>query len=115
MIRPHRPLGDKVTQWVTMRLRRVGSTAAGSGWLLGGLVLASSSPAAPPPAVFPFDAGVAKAHQQAWAVFLGRPPVTTNSVGMSFVLIPPGQFAMGSPAPRSWNFHFGFRVVRALE
>jgi formylglycine-generating enzyme required for sulfatase activity/serine/threonine protein kinase len=52
---------------------------------------------APPPAVAPFDATQAKAHQQAWADHLGVPVETTNSIGMKFVVIPAGEFMMGSP------------------
>ena len=35
-------------------------------------------------------------HQQAWAKHLGLPVEFTNSLGMTFVLIPPGEFTMGS-------------------
>ncbi len=50
----------------------------------------------PPPAIAPFDAAQAKAHQEAWAKYLGVPVEYTNSIGMKFVLIPPGEFLMGS-------------------
>lgn len=59
----------------------------------------SSSPstsAAPAPAIAPFDAAQAKAHQQAWAKHLSVPVEYTNSIGMKFRLIPPGEFLMGS-------------------
>ncbi|MEI6541087.1 MAG: SUMF1/EgtB/PvdO family nonheme iron enzyme, partial [Planctomycetota bacterium] len=52
---------------------------------------------APPPAVAPFDAAQAKAHQQAWADHLGVPVESTNSIGMKLVVIPPGEFMMASP------------------
>ncbi|MDY0170460.1 MAG: formylglycine-generating enzyme family protein [Thermoguttaceae bacterium] len=52
---------------------------------------------APPPAVAPFDAKQASRHQQAWAKYLSVPVEKTNSIGMEFVLIPPGEFMMGSP------------------
>ena len=39
--------------------------------------------------------------QQAAADKLGLPVVETNSIGMQFVLIPPGEFVMGSPATGS--------------
>ncbi len=52
--------------------------------------------AAPPPAVAPFDAEQAKRHQEAWAKHLGVPVEVTNSVGMKLVLIPAGEFMMGS-------------------
>src|SRR5208283_2283731 len=45
----------------------------------------------------PFDAKTAKEHQEAWARYLGVPVVITNSIGMKLVLIPPGEFDMGSP------------------
>jgi formylglycine-generating enzyme required for sulfatase activity/serine/threonine protein kinase len=53
------------------------------------------TPVAPPPAVSPFDSATALKHQQAWAKHLGEPVETTNSVGMKFVVIPPGEFLMG--------------------
>jgi len=51
---------------------------------------------APPPAIAPFDAVQAKKHQHAWADYLKIPVEHTNSIGMKFVLIPPGEFTMGS-------------------
>jgi formylglycine-generating enzyme required for sulfatase activity len=54
-------------------------------------------PGAPAPAVAPFDETKAKEHQAAWAKYLDVPVVQTNSVGMKLVLIPPGEFTMGSP------------------
>ena len=51
---------------------------------------------APPPAIAPFDSKQAKQHQEAWAKYLGVPVEYTNSIGMKFVLIPPGEFMMGS-------------------
>jgi formylglycine-generating enzyme required for sulfatase activity len=60
-----------------------------------------SSPAklssGPPLAVAPFDATQAREHQRAWAVHLKQPVELTNSIGMKLVLIPPGEFLMGSP------------------
>ncbi len=55
------------------------------------------SPAGPPPAVAPFDAKKARSLQARWAKRLKVPVVTTNSIGMKLVLIPPGEFMMGSP------------------
>jgi len=54
-------------------------------------------PGAPPPAVAPFDEKKAKEHQDGWAKQLGVPVEITNSIGMKLVLIPPGEFLMGSP------------------
>ncbi len=51
---------------------------------------------APPLAVAPFDAETARQHQEAWAEHLGVPVTFENSIGMKFVLIPPGEFDMGS-------------------
>jgi serine/threonine protein kinase len=51
---------------------------------------------APPLAIAPFDAAQAHAHQETWAEYLGVPVEFTNTLGMKFVLIPPGEFTMGS-------------------
>ena len=53
---------------------------------------------APKPAIAPFDAAQAKRHQEEWAAFLKLPVEYTNSIGMKFVLIPPGEFLMGNAA-----------------
>jgi serine/threonine protein kinase/formylglycine-generating enzyme required for sulfatase activity len=52
--------------------------------------------AAPPPAIAPFDAKQARAHQEGWAKHLGVTVEQTNSIGMKLTLIPPGEFTMGS-------------------
>jgi formylglycine-generating enzyme required for sulfatase activity len=64
----------------------------------------SPIPSSPPPsAVAPFDAKKAREHQEAWAKYLGVPVEMTNSIGMKFVLIPPGEFDMGStPEEQAW-------------
>ncbi len=54
-------------------------------------------PNPPPPAIAPFDAAKAQGHQAAWAKHLGVPVEIINSLGMRLVLIPPGEFQMGSP------------------
>jgi serine/threonine protein kinase len=51
----------------------------------------------PPIAQAPFFAEEAQAHQEAWARHLGVPVEHTNSIGMVFRLIPPGEFTMGTP------------------
>ena len=51
---------------------------------------------APKPAIAPFDAEQAKQHQEAWAKYLNVPVEYTNTIGMKFRLIPPGEFMMGS-------------------
>jgi formylglycine-generating enzyme required for sulfatase activity len=55
----------------------------------------TASSQAPPPAIAPFDAAQARAHQEAWAKHLGIPVETTNSIGQTLVVIPPGRFTMG--------------------
>ena len=52
---------------------------------------------APPPAVAPFDA-TQKPHsiRKHGPKHLGVPVERTNSIGMKLVLIPPGEFEMGS-------------------
>ena len=53
---------------------------------------------APPPlAKSPFTPAAARKYQEAWAKHLGLPVEQTNSMGMKLVLIPPGEFMMGSP------------------
>ena len=54
------------------------------------------STARPPLAVAPFDEATAREHQARWAKFLDVPVVQSNCIGMKLVLIPPGEFAMGS-------------------
>ncbi len=51
---------------------------------------------APPLAVAPFDVEQAKKHRQAWAEYLGLPVEFENSIGMKMVLVPPGEFIMGT-------------------
>ncbi|MGE0609684.1 MAG: SUMF1/EgtB/PvdO family nonheme iron enzyme [Pirellulales bacterium] len=66
-----------------------GDRTSGAGW--------HGWPAdAPAPAIAPFDAAQAKRHQEEWADYLGVPVEYENSIGMKFVLIPPGEFQMGS-------------------
>ena len=52
----------------------------------------------PPRATAPFSAEQARAIQHRWAKHLGKPVVHTNSIGMKMVLIPPGEFTMGTTA-----------------
>lgn len=51
---------------------------------------------APAPAIAPFDVAQAQAHQAAWAKHLGTQVETANSVGVKMILIPSGEFLMGS-------------------
>lgn len=50
----------------------------------------------PPPAVAPFAEEKAKALQRAWAEYLDVPVAWEDPIGMTFVLIPPGEFTMGT-------------------
>ncbi|MFQ5734381.1 MAG: protein kinase, partial [Planctomycetaceae bacterium] len=59
-------------------------------------IAAASKP--PPLAALPFDEKQAKAHQQAWAKHLGVPVETVNKLGMTFRLVPAGEFEMGASA-----------------
>ena len=73
---------------------RPGNSAKTSG--------ATGSASAPPaPLVAPFDAAAARAGQAAWARHLGRSVEEKNPAGMTLVLIPPGEFLMGSTPEQS--------------
>lgn len=52
-------------------------------------------PSAPAEASAPFSWDKARELQKEWAAFLRVPAELTNSIGMKFVLIPPGDFEMG--------------------
>jgi len=47
-------------------------------------------------AVAPFDAAQARRHQEAWAKHRSVPVEVTNSIGLKLVLIPAGEFLMGT-------------------
>jgi formylglycine-generating enzyme required for sulfatase activity len=68
-------------------------------WLWAGL--ASAETALPAIPDFPFASEAAKAYQQAYAKAVEQPVEWTNALGMKFVLVPPGTFTMGSPAPET--------------
>jgi formylglycine-generating enzyme required for sulfatase activity len=53
-------------------------------------------PSDPPPAIAPFTPEEARRFQEMWAEHLGVPVEFENSIGMKMVLIPPGEFVMGS-------------------
>jgi formylglycine-generating enzyme required for sulfatase activity len=68
---------------------------------------------APPPAIAPFDSEQAKKHQEAWAKHLGVPVEKVMVLGkdkdgkdvkLSMVLIPPGEFLLGSPDDEQAKF-----------
>jgi cell division septation protein DedD len=69
---------------------------------------------APKPAIAPFDAAQAKQHQEAWAKYLNVPLEMKNSVGMTFVLIPPGEFMMGSSGNEADCHPHPVRLTRAF-
>ncbi|MBT4866136.1 MAG: SUMF1/EgtB/PvdO family nonheme iron enzyme [Planctomycetaceae bacterium] len=52
--------------------------------------------ATPSPAKAPFSSTRAKEYQRAWAKHLGVEVEITNNIGMKMLLIPPGEFTMGS-------------------
>ncbi len=62
----------------------------------------------PPLAIAPFDASQAKKHQQAWADYLGVPVEQEVDLGdgvtLTMVLIPPGEFVMGSSVEEQARF-----------
>ena len=63
-------------------------------------------PIALPAPAFPFDAATARRYQRTYAERSGLPLEVRNALGMSFVLIPPGTFLMGSPEKEpGHNFH----------
>jgi formylglycine-generating enzyme required for sulfatase activity len=63
---------------------------------------------APPLATVPMTAAEIQSLQQQWADYLGVPVEWKNSVGISFVLVPPGNFRMGGTAEQ---LTAGFGVV----
>ncbi|HXY34934.1 MAG TPA: SUMF1/EgtB/PvdO family nonheme iron enzyme [Planctomycetaceae bacterium] len=50
---------------------------------------------APPLMAFPFNDLEAKKAQKAWASYLNVPIEATNTIGMKFKLVPPGEYMMG--------------------
>ena len=50
----------------------------------------------PTPTIAPFDADQARKYQEDWAEYLQTNVIENNSIGMKLVLIPPGEFMMGS-------------------
>lgn len=90
----------RLTPWFRPAAARDDSTASSDG-----AETASSDtkqydwPAdAPAPALEPFDSAQALRHQEAWAKYLKTPVEYTNSQGMKFRLIPPGEYTMGIAA-----------------
>jgi len=57
----------------------------------------------------PFDAQTAQQGQQRWADYLKTDVTVTNAIGMKLVLIPPGEFLMGSPR---WGQDHRVRITK---
>jgi formylglycine-generating enzyme required for sulfatase activity len=104
----------QTTRWVLRNRPGYVQTPEPYGKITGDMVLAHCGvvidpptmkpPAGPPPlAVAPFNSTDAKGYQQAWARHLGRPVEVTNNIGMELVLIPAGEFPMGSPESESYR------------
>ncbi len=93
-------VGPKLARWFDMpipTLRQAESIAASGSTDEGTITTWHGWPAdAPPPAIAPFNAEQAQHHQAAWAKYLGVPVEYTNSLGMKFRLIPPGEFLIWS-------------------
>ncbi len=75
-------------------------------WFLAGSGESSAQEAgqAPTKAVAPFDTTQAKALQKSWANHPGVPFESINSIDMKLVVIPAGQFIMGSPESEPGRF-----------
>ena len=75
----------------------------------------------PLPAKTPFSATAATQYQQQWSGYLQTDTHYVNGVGMDMVLIPPGEFLMGSPATviewirevkdEGWHEYWGPRLA----
>ena len=74
-----------------------GAAAAISARELERLLVRESNGEPPSAPAFPFDAAAAKKYQLDYATWLRVPTSIRNHVGQEFVLVPPGQFLMGSP------------------
>ncbi|MDA9856532.1 formylglycine-generating enzyme family protein [Rubripirellula sp.] len=99
-------------QWFLIALGSLGGTGIAFLllWLITGgapLSLFTSTEAV---AIAPFPANIAQDQQRAWARRLNLPIEFTNSIGMTFVLIPPGEFTMGYNEPQT-RFYPAHRVT----
>ena len=114
--------GDRVTltrvadgQRITLRIEQL--SAVDQQHLLGEQRGKSPAPAkgstAPRLALAPFGAAAARRHQEAWANHLGVQVEYENSIGMRFVLIPPGEFDMGSTEEEIARLLAEARVAKA--
>lgn len=87
--------------------------------LLGALSCLGAA-AAPPLPHLPFTAERARALQEEWGRALGTNVSLTNSIGMNFVLIPPGRYEMGPNGSRrrialSKPFYLGTHEVTLAQ
>ncbi len=99
--------GDQIVRFERFTVLKGDNPALEISFGEGPLVDRAETPRAadqPPLAAAPFDEAQAKAHQKAWADYLGVPVEKTNSIGMKLVLIPPGEFLMGSTAEEQARF-----------
>ena len=96
----HGSIGRAANPGFRVVVEVVAETAGGKGKADGSSTGATPIPNPPSPipplALAPFDEKRAKEHQAAWARHIGVLPEMTNSIGMKLVLIPPGEFLMGS-------------------
>ena len=79
---------------VTPKLRLIPEKPALANPLSSPTVLDGPSPSL---LVAPFTKKQAAIRQKEWAKYTQRKSIITNSAGMTFYLIPPGEFHMGSP------------------
>ena len=103
--------------WARRDSRQLSLGGAPDFWQINSfeyLSLVSQPPVGSTPsvAIAPFDAKQARAHQDAWARHLGTMVETTNSVGAKMILIPPGEFQMGSTPEEIAN---GLKIVDAAN
>ena len=81
------------------RVRRILVVAAiAAATVIGASAIAQAEEPAPAILDSPCDAAAVGAKKAEWAKHLKREAAEKNSIGMSFALIPPGEFEMGSPA-----------------
>ena len=85
--------------------------------VVGGLLLGDARAVeSPRPAVAPFKPREAQAHQKKWAEHLATSVEQSNSLGMTMMLIPPGEFLMGSsPEQIETALHWLTMVPRVAQ
>jgi formylglycine-generating enzyme required for sulfatase activity len=99
---------DRLTEYVRRRVSRETSLLVGDATIKQNPNLIANLPGESPVLLWPragrpklliapFDESGARAAQQAWAQYGGKPGfIEENSLGMKLTLIPPGEFSMGS-------------------